>query len=146
MKTKIQYILIALVVSAVWGCEADGTEGLPSFDNSLPLYVQLNSPSSISAEEGDEVAITIELPEVVYADVIVQYELVGDLVGSGSVTIPEGSLNADAMVSIPDDEQMTGGGTATFTLTSVDNGLSLGRQNATTSIISTTLEWTDNDN
>lgn len=144
MKAKITYIIIAMA-TMMWACEADPDEGLPSFANSLPLYVQLDGSSSISAEEGDEVAITIELPEVVYSDVIVQYEVIGDITSSGSVTIPEGDLTADALVSIPDDSQMTGGGTATFSLTSVDNGLSLGRPNATSSIISTTLEWTDND-
>ena len=85
------------------------------------------------------------MPEVVYADVAVQYEVVGDITSSGTVTIPEGDLTADAFVLIPDDNQMTDGGTATFSLTSVDNGLSLGRQNAANSIISTTMEWTDND-
>ena len=129
----------------MWGCEADPAEGLPSFANSLPLYVQLDGSGSISAEEGDEVAITIELPEVVYSDVIVQYEVIGDITGSGSVTIQEGDLTADALVTIPDDTQMTGGGVATFSLTAVDNGLSLGRQNVATSIISTTIGWTDND-
>ena len=134
-----------LIASVAWACEADGDEGLPSFANSLPLYVQLDGSASISAEEGEEVAITIELPEVIYSDVIVQYEVIGDIAGSGSVTIQEGDLTADALVTIPDDTQMTGGGVATFSLTAVDNGLSLGRPNVATSIISTTIEWTDND-
>ncbi len=144
MKTKIIYIIIAMA-GVIWACERDPDAGLPSFANSLPLYVQLNGSGSISAEEGEEVAITIELPEVIYSDVIVQYEVIGDITGSGSVTIPEGDLTADALITIPDDSQMTGGGTATFSLTAVDNGLSLGRPNVASSIITTTLEWTDND-
>ena len=82
---------------------------------------------------------------MIYSDVNIQWEVTGDFTNSGSVTIPEGSLTGDALVDIPDDGQVTGGGTATFALTSVDNGLTLGRQNATSSVISTTLTWTDND-
>ena len=145
MKNRIQYILLALLASIAWSCEAEGDEGLPSFANSLPLYVQLDGSATISAEEGEEVTITVELPEVVYADVAVQYEVVGDIASSGTVIIPTGDLTADVFILIPDDSQMTDGGTATFSLTAVDNGLSLGRQNATNSIISTTLEWEDND-
>lgn len=145
MKTKFQYILLAFTASIIWACEADGDEGLPSFDNSLPLYVQIDESASISAAEGDDVSITVELPEVVYSDVNVEWEVAGDITNSGSVVIPEGSLNSEVMITIPDDAQMTGGGTATFSLTSVDNGLSLGRPNVATSIISTVLEWTDND-
>ena len=129
----------------MWACEADPDEGLPSFDNSLPLYVQLGSTNDIEAEEGDEVAITVEVPEVIYSDVTVQWEVTGDISNTGSVTIAEGDLSNDVIVIIPDDAQATGGGTATFSLTSVDNGLTLGRQNATSSVISTIIEWTDND-
>ena len=131
--------------SLMWACEADPDEGLPSFDNSLPLYVQLGSTNDIEAEEGDEVAITVEVPEVIYSDVIVQWEVTGDITNTGSVTIAEGDLSSDVIVVIPDDAQATGGGTATFALTAVDNGLTLGRQNATSSVISTIIEWTDND-
>jgi len=144
MKSKIQYIVFALAC-LVWACEAEGDEGLPSFDNSLPLYVQLDESASISAEEGDDVSITVELPEVVYNDVSIEWEAEGDIVSSGSVVIPEGDLSADFMIAIPDDSQMTNGGTATVSLTAVDNGLSLGRPNAASSIISTVVEWTDND-
>lgn len=144
MKANITYTLMVLA-SFIWACEADPNEGLPSFDNSLPLYVQLSSTSDISAEEGDEISISIEVPEVIYSDVNVQWEVTGDMSGSGTVLIPEGDLSADAVIIIPDDGEVTGGGSATFTLTSVDNGLTLGRQNASSSVISTTLEWTDND-
>ena len=144
MKMKLSYILTVLAV-LMWACEADPDEGLPSFDNSLPLYVQLSSTGGISAMEGDEVAISVEIPEVIYSDVNVQWEVIGDISSSGSVVIPEGDLNANALVLIPDDSQVTGGGSATFSLISVDNGLTLGRQNASTSVISTTLTWEDND-
>ena len=87
----------------------------------------------------------MELPEVGYDDVSVQWEADGDIVSAGSVVIPEGSLSADFMIAIPDDSQMTNGGTATISLTAVDNGLSLGRPNVASSIISTVVQWTDND-
>ena len=125
MKMRFNYIFIC-VAFLMWACEADPNEGLPSFDNSLPLYVQLSSTSDISANEGDDVSISIEVPEVVYSDVNVQWEVTGDISAAGSVVIPEGDLSANAIVTIPDDGQATGGGTATFTLTAVDNGLTLG--------------------
>ncbi|GJM27523.1 MAG: hypothetical protein DHS20C17_01580 [Cyclobacteriaceae bacterium] len=144
MNNSIKYIVLAITF-CLCACEADPDEGLPSFDNTLPLYVQLSSTSNIEADEGDDVPIRIEIPEVIYNDVNVQWEVTGDISASGSVTITEGNLTADAMVSIPDDSQVTGGGSAVFTLTSVDNGLTLGRQNASTSVISTNLTWVDND-
>ncbi len=144
MKIKVKYIVLAAVMG-LWACEADPNEGLPSFDNSLPLYVQLGSTSSIEAEEGEELTISVEIPEVIYNDVNVQWEVTGDLITSGSVTIPEGSLTADAVFTLPDDSEMTGGGSAVFSLTSVDNELTLGRQNASSSVISTDLTWSDND-
>ncbi len=148
MKTRIIYLLT--LIFGIWACEADPDEGLPSFDNSLPLYVQLGSVSNSNndgddnddPEEGDEFTIEVEIPEVIYNDVSVQWELTGDLIGTGSVVIPEGSLNSTVMVSIPDG---SGTGAAIFTLTQVDNGLTLGRQNATTSVITTDLSWTEND-
>ena len=140
---RIAYIMIT-AACFMWACEADPDEGLPSFDNSLPLYVQLGT-TDIEAEEGDEVAVTVEVPEVIYSDVIVQWEVAGDISNTGSVTIAEGDLSSDVIVVIPDDGQATDGGTATFTLTAVDNGLTLGRQNATNSVITTIIEWTDND-
>ncbi len=143
---KIYIKLIAVVVfAALAACEADPNEGLPSFDNSLPLYVQLDNPSSIEAEEGEEVTITVELPKAVFEDVNVDWQVDGDLAQSGTVTIIEGDLNADVVLIIPDDDQPTGGGTAEFSLIAVDNGLSLGRPNVPSSRITTTLEWTDND-
>ena len=144
MNIKTIYILLT-VVMGLWACEADPDEGLPSFDNSLPLYVQLSSTRSVAVEEGDEVSISIEIPEVIYNDVNVQWEVTGDLMATGSVTIPEGSLTANAVFAIPDDSEMTGGGNAVFALTSVDNDLTLGRQNAASSVISTDISWTDND-
>jgi hypothetical protein len=143
MKTKLIYLFLLLF--GMWSCEADPDEGLPSFDNSLPLYVQLGSSSDIEAEEGAEVTVAIEIPEVIYSDVNVQWEVTGDFTTSGSVTIPEGDLTADAVFTIPDDGLVTGGGAAIFQLTSVDNDLTLGRQNAGSSVISTNLTWTDND-
>ena len=144
MKFKNTYLVIILAFG-IWSCEADPDEGLPSFDNSLPLYVQLDNDSEITAEEGEEVAITVEVPEVIYSDVNVQWELTGDITNSGTAVIIEGDLNVDVMVTIPDDGSNTEGGTATFTLIQVDNGLSLGRPNASSSIVTTTLVWTDND-
>ena len=132
-----------------WACEADGDEGLPSFDNSLPLYVQLGSvdnnnadgDATTSPEAGDEFTVEVEIPEVIYSDVNVQWEVTGDITSSGSVVIPEGSLTSEVVIAVPDG----GAGNAAFTLTSVDNGLTLGRQNASTSIITTDLSWAENN-
>lgn len=150
MKTIFQYIILVLSIGFLWACEADGDEGLPSFDNSLPLYVQIggvenndaDADNSSTAEEGDDFTVTVELPEVVYNDVNVQWEVTGDIASSGSVTIPEGSLTSDVLIAT---QLGAGGGAAMFTLTGVDNDLTLGRQNASTSIISTPLEWADNN-
>jgi hypothetical protein len=116
------------------------------------LYVQVGNVTNTNAdgdittspEEGDEFTVNVELPEVIYSDVNVQWELTGDLTGSGTTTVTEGNLTSGVVVAIPDDGQ-PGGGTATFTLTSVDNGLTLGRQNASTSVITTELQWADNN-
>lgn len=151
MKKTTKYMMLAFA-GLLWACEADPDEGLPNFDNSLPLYVQVGNVSNnnsdgdatTSPEEGDNFTINVELPEVVYNDVNVQWELTGDLSGSGTTTVTEGNLSSGVIVAIPDDG-LAGGGTAMFTLTSVDNGLTLGRQNASTSVISTELEWADND-
>jgi len=153
MKTKIQYIIFAFSIGFLWACEADGDEGLPSFDNSLPLYVQLGSIESNNAdgdlttapEEGDEFTVEVELPEVIYSDVNIQWEVTGDVTASGNVVIPEGSLTSEVIVAIPDDGQPGGSGSANFILTAVDNGLTLGRQNAASSIISTDLSWAENN-
>ena len=134
----------------MWACEADPDEGLPSFDNSLPLYVQLGSVDNTNAdgddiddpEEGDEFSIEVEVPEVIYSDVSVQWEVTGDIAQTGSVVIPEGTLTSIVSVPIPDD---VGAGAAVFTLTQVDNGLTLGRQNASTSTITTDLSWAEDN-
>lgn len=151
MKTIYKCLTMVLVIGVFSACEADPDEGLPSFDNSLPLYVQIGPVSNSNAdgdiitspEEGDDFNITVELPEVIYGDVNVTWEIAGSLVSSGSATISEGDLNSMVVIPIPDDG-VAGGGSASFTLTAVDNGLTLGRQNATSSIISTDLTWEDN--
>lgn len=142
---------MVLVVGVFSACEADPDEGLPSFDNSLPLYVQIGPVSNSNAdgdiitspEEGDEFNITVELPEVIYSDVNVTWEISGSMVSSGNATISQGDLNTLVVVPIPEDG-VPGGGTASFTLTAVDNGLTLGRQNASSSVITTDLSWEDN--
>jgi hypothetical protein len=150
MKTIFQYTILVCTIGLFWACEADGDEGLPSFDNSLPLYVQLGNvdnnnvdgDDTSSPEEGDEFTVEVEIPEAIYSDVNVQWEVTGDITGSGSVVIPEGSLTSEVVIAIPDG---AGAGNAAFTLTSVDNGLTLGRQNASTSIITTDLSWAENN-
>jgi len=139
MNLKYLYIFVLAVLFA---CE-DFEDPNLDFSNSLPQYVELSSGDTIKTIEGSTVDITVRMREVRPNDVTVNYEVSGDFTTSGSIVIPKTKLNASASISVPNNSEVDNAGNAILTLTSVDNGLSIGRggPEAGFSNISRVISW-----
>ena len=122
---KTSKIILGLVLAALvmFGC-AEFEDPNLDFSNNSPAYVELSSGSDLEGAAGADVEVRVRMRESISADVNVSYEVSGDVSTSGTVTLAKGNIANAIILSIPADV-MTG--TATVRLTSVDNGLSLGR-------------------
>ena len=142
MKIMKKILLYTLIASVIISCDDFEDENL-DFSNSLPQYVEITS-SDFEGSEGDEVTVTVSLGEALPDDVTVGYSVTGDITQSGSIVIPANSQSASATITIADNETLEAtGGSATFALTSVDNGLDLGRggPDAGFSKLEATIDW-----
>ena len=129
IKLLSSYFLGGIALISLFCCEEYEDDRL-DFSNSLPQFVQLADDDTISASLGDTVAIEIELRERVYSDTNVAYEITGGISQSGTATIPSGGLGTLVILILPSGTP----GEATVRLTSVDNGLSVGRPNVSSSL------------
>ena len=136
-----QYFLYFFLLSTVFwiSCE-DFEDPNLDFSNSQPQYVELSSGSTIQTNAGEQVSIRVRVRENMNTDVNIDYSVSGDISTSGSVTISEGDLSTDILVTIPADIAT---GTASVELTGVDNGLQLGRGGPSSglSAISRMIAW-----
>ena len=121
------------------GCEKFEDSNL-DFSNNLPQYVELTSGAAIASAPGMDVSIGVRIRENINVDVTVNYDISGDFPSSGSVVIAEGDLSTAITLLIPAG---AASGSATVTLTGVDNGLTLGRGGpaAGLSAISRMVTW-----
>lgn len=121
---SFKYLFLALVLSLGMTACNDFEDENFDFSNSIASYVDIAN-SAISAEPGEAVAVNFRLREAIQtADVVVGYEMTGDITQSGSVTIVAGDLTGALAITLPTDPDT---GTANVKITSVDNGLTIGR-------------------
>ncbi|MEM6845969.1 MAG: hypothetical protein AAF632_27410 [Bacteroidota bacterium] len=134
---KIYLLLAAATIFAFSSCEEFEDDRL-DFSDSQVQFVQLSSGSAITAAPTDTVSVEIEVRENLYTDINVNYEITGGITQSGTATIPNGELDITVDVILP-----ATAGTATFTLTGVDNGLQVGRPNtsAAASAVARSITW-----
>ncbi|MEM9829067.1 MAG: hypothetical protein AAF944_00435 [Bacteroidota bacterium] len=134
---KIYLLLAAATIFAFSSCEEFEDDRL-DFSDSQVQFVQLSSGSAITAAPTDTVSVEIEVRENLYTDINVNYEITGGITQSGTATIPNGELDITVDVILP-----ATAGTATFTLTGVDNGLQVGRPNtsAAASAVTRSITW-----
>ncbi len=126
------YVAVLLLVVSCKEFEDDSY----NITNPLPQFVELNTGNDLTAAAGDTVTISVRVRENIYSDVNIGWETTGSLTTSGTATIPRDNLSTTFDLVLPATP-----GEATVTLVSVDNGLSLGRSNATTSKISRKIIW-----
>ncbi len=132
---KIYLILAVTTIFAFSSCEEFEDDRL-DFSDSQVQFVQLSSGGAIEAAPTDTVSIEIEVRENLYTDINVNYEVTGGITQSGTATIPNGELDVIVDLILP-----ATAGTATFTLTGVDNGLQVGRPNTSASAVTRSITW-----
>ncbi len=141
---KFRYLYIAILSLAVMACNEFEDPAL-DFSDSFPQYVEMSTGAAISSVEGSTVSFTVRVRETFPTPINVDYTVTGDVTTSGTVTIPASSTSATGSFVIPDNDALGTGGTATITLTAVDNGLDLGRggPDAGFSSLTRTVSWTE---
>ncbi|MEM6830240.1 MAG: hypothetical protein AAF551_06965 [Bacteroidota bacterium] len=150
MKNIHNRLLIVFLVLfvGVYSCDDFDDPNL-DFSNSLPQYVEFRvdntSQRQLIGIEGGEVATVVRMREVQDSDITISYAVTGDFATTGSVVIPQGSLTASLSVTIPEDNIVGTGGTATLALTEVDNGLDIGRGGPQSglSFVELPVSWVD---
>ena len=133
-----KYLFIALFLSfGVVACN-DFEDDNYDFSTSLPQYVEL-STGALEAVAGGEVLVEVRLRVAIQNKVVVNYEVTGDITQTGTVEIESGQTSGTSVLSVPASPDT---GTANLKLTSVDNGLSIGRGNAEDGLSNTELSIT----
>jgi len=119
-----RYLIFALFLTVGMTACNDFEDENYDFSNSIAAYVEL-STASIATAPGAEVAVNFRLRTAINNAVVnVGYEITGDVTQSGSVAIEAGDLSSALALTIPTTPVT---GAATIKITSVDNGLSIGR-------------------
>lgn len=147
-KNKILY-LVALVATFAWACN-DYEEDAFDFDNAFPQYVDFAAGSAgvevdtlldingdLAANVGGDtiaiadlgpmsVALAVRLRVARQSDTDVTVAITGDINETVNLTIPADALTTEFMVDVPYGADNLNGA-ATAAITTVSNGLTIGR-------------------
>jgi len=119
-----RYLIFALFLTVGMTACNDYEDENYDFSNPIAAYVEL-STASIGTAPGAEVEVNVRLRTAINDAVVnVGYDVSGDVTQSGSVAIEAGDLSAAFTLTIPTTPET---GAATIKITSVDNGLTIGR-------------------
>jgi|GEM_PF-1295603 len=122
---KLIYLTLAFtaIISSCEYYESDDYD----FSNTVPAYVIVQDTSMRVVPEGGSVKFELRVPEVVYQDITVEYQVTGGYSSTGSFTIPSGTNRNPVSVAIPAGIVSEDALNARLTLTGVNNGYQIGR-------------------
>lgn len=131
----MKYINIVVLFLTVTGllfvsCD-DPIDPDPDFSDNYPAYVELTQPSYDVAVDSAATDLTlmaeVRIRTALGSTTTVNYEYAGDVNGNGTAEISSGDLTGPLTIDV--SGSAVDSGSTTITLISVDNGLSVGRQN-----------------
>lgn len=128
---------LALVVFGFSSCNDFEDENF-DFSTSLPAYVELSS-GSIADFADSTITVEARVRTALQSVITVDYDITGDFTESGTIEIPAGSVSGTTAITLPGNPDT---GSATLTITGVDNGLSIGRGDASVGLSATEMQIT----
>ena len=107
---------------------------LSDFQSVVPL-----STDAIADFADSTITVEARVRTALQSIVTVNYDITGDLTESGTIEIPAGTTSGSTSITLPGDPDT---GSATLTITAVDNGLSIGRGDAALGLSATEMQIT----
>jgi hypothetical protein len=139
---KIALKYSGIVILFILGATAcnDFEDNNFDFSDPLPQYVEL-ADAIIDATAGEAATVEVRVRVALQSKVTVNYEISGDISESGTVEIAPGAVSGTKDISIPASPES---GLAMLKITSVDNGLSIGRGDPADDLsnVALTINWT----
>lgn len=127
MKKNILYSIIALVLFSFAACEEYEGDTY-DFSNTSPAYIELTDTRTQSAPEGGTLTFTVQMKELVYKDITVNYEISGDFSLNGDFTYTKDGGQQSFTVAVPEGVVAGQIAEATLKLTSASGEVACGRQ------------------
>lgn len=123
---NIYKLVVILVIATVFGCEQ--YEGAyPDLSETYPAYVEIPNSSAITVPEGGIATINLSSRVVIAEAYTISYEVSGAFTAVGSLDVEAGNSMAELTVPVDAGIVTEEAVTATVTLTSITNGMAIGR-------------------
>jgi len=128
MKTNIIISVCTLccLVFLFTGCKKFEDDTI-DFSNKYSAYVDFSTSDTTKVKEGTPVSLVVRMNPIQYKDITVGYTVSGSYSTSGQLVIKAGTSNVTLNLLIPNNGIADGSRNALITLTSVSDGLMLGR-------------------